>query len=413
MKLFSDNPKNNDELGFTSMAEILDEVIRDTQPPFTIGVFGEWGSGKTTLMNMVRQCLHARNVKTVWFNAWKYDRKEIIWNALIQTILYSIRNDSALNDRKDGVELKERVKTIAENLARYAAKVATRLIPGGVVKEEDVDSLIATFLPLSANDAQFEFINDFEIRFDLLVKQYVGENQVLVVFIDDLDRCLPENAINVLEALKLYLDRTGCIFIFGAERSIVEEGIRQRYKDNVRLSAKEYLEKIVQLPFIMRGVAPENALSLLDPHDQTVSLRSNAILCQLIIEGTQGNPRRIKRFLNAFLILKKISGELGEDEHCRLAKILMIQMRFPSFYDALSKDLDLITYFSDVLQMTSQERERIINSNKSLDSFYQDAQLRNFLDKTRNVSCLRDQIVRWILLTKETPPTDLDGLRPR
>jgi predicted KAP-like P-loop ATPase len=85
-QLLSDNPQAKDRLGFQPMADILVDVTEQTEPPFTIGIFGEWGSGKTTLMTLVRRQLEDRNAKTVWFNAWKYDGKEVIWNALIQTI---------------------------------------------------------------------------------------------------------------------------------------------------------------------------------------------------------------------------------------------------------------------------------------------------------------------------------------
>ncbi len=82
-KLLADNPETMDRLGFQPMADILVDVIQQTDPPFTIGIFGEWGSGKTTLMTLVRRTLDSLGAKTVWFNAWKYDGKEVIWNALI------------------------------------------------------------------------------------------------------------------------------------------------------------------------------------------------------------------------------------------------------------------------------------------------------------------------------------------
>jgi pantothenate kinase-related protein Tda10 len=68
-ELLSDSPQTIDRLGFKPMADILVEVIRQTQPPFTIGVFGEWGSGKTTLMTLVQRELQRSGAKTVWFNA--------------------------------------------------------------------------------------------------------------------------------------------------------------------------------------------------------------------------------------------------------------------------------------------------------------------------------------------------------
>ena len=104
------------------------------------------------------------------------------------------------------------------------------------MKEEDIEGVLEALRPLSAEDPQFDFINKFEDTFDNLVKDYVGSSGHLVVFIDDLDRCLPENAVTVMESLKLYLDRANCVFVVAAEAVIIEEGIRQRYHDNERLS---------------------------------------------------------------------------------------------------------------------------------------------------------------------------------
>src|SRR6266699_922574 len=264
MHLLSDNPATEDTLGFGQMATVLHTVIRDTPyRPFTIGIFGEWGSGKSTLMKLIQTYLQRDGVKTVWFNAWKYDTKEVIWNALIQEIFYTMQRDPEIQGRTNAEEFKKQVAHVAAELAKYAAKVATRFIPGGIIKEEDVDGVLEALRPPSANDALFDFINRFESTFDQLVKGYVGNpDGYLVIFIDDLDRCLPENAIAVMEALKLYLDRASCVFVIGAERSIIEEGIKERYRDNPRLSGKDYLEKIIQLPFIVRRIDAENVLSL-------------------------------------------------------------------------------------------------------------------------------------------------------
>jgi predicted KAP-like P-loop ATPase len=228
-ELFGDNPQTIDRLGFQPMADILVDVIQQTTPPFTIGIFGEWGSGKTTLMTLTRRQLDERSAKTVWFNAWKYDGKELIWNALIQTIFLAMKSN-APTAPKPGFG--ERVRDTAGKLAVFAAKKATEFIPGGIVKPEDVDTVLEAFRPFSANDPQFDFINKFEATFDDLVKEYVGDDGRLVVFVDDLDRCLPENAIQVLEAIKLYLDRANVTFVIGAERAIIEQGIRERYKEN-------------------------------------------------------------------------------------------------------------------------------------------------------------------------------------
>jgi len=259
-----------------------------------LGLFGEWGSGKTTLMRMVDARVCASSRKTVWFNAWKYDGKEVIWNAVIQAIFYAMLNDPDIKSKKDKAEFGTRVAKAAVSLAKYAAKVGTRFIPGGIIKEDDVDKIADAFKAPDATSTNYEFINKFEKHFDDLVTEYVGEGATLTVFIDDLDRCLPENAISVLEALKLYLDRASCVFVIGAESGIIEEGIRLRYGSNTRLSARDYIEKIVQLPFMMRGVETASALELLKINDSMKEFVANAEAERLIVEATQNNPRRLK-----------------------------------------------------------------------------------------------------------------------
>ncbi len=420
MVLLSDNPSKKDTLGFEGMAEILHTVIRDMpEPPFTIGIFGEWGCGKTTLMKMVQERLEKNKVKTVWFNAWKYDGKEVIWNALIQTIFYTIQDDPELDKTVKGKELKERIKTAASKLAKYAAKVAVNFIPGGFVKPEVVDIVAEGLSPLNANEEQFEFINRFELEFDDLVKAYLGdENKYLVVFVDDLDRCLPETAIAVMEALKLYLDRANCIFVIGTESSIIEQGIRQRYKDNERLSAKEYLEKIIQLPFVMRGIDVENALSMLDPYKEVLDYRDDQDMRTLIVEGTKCNPRRIKRFINTFWVLSAIATHsknglernLSKEQRQHLAKILLIQMRFPKLYYALVENQKIVIDLVDAIrEYTTEDRDRILKKSEILEELYKDVELRKFLEKTRSITCEPHQIEPWIILTKGQPTEESSG----
>jgi ABC-type oligopeptide transport system ATPase subunit len=413
MRLLSDNPATQDTLGFGQMATVLHTVIRETPyRPFTIGIFGEWGSGKSTLMKLIQTSLQRDSVKTVWFNAWKYDTKEVIWNALIQEIFYTMQHDSEIQNRTNAEKFKKDVAHAAAELAKYAAKVVTRFIPGGTIKEEDVDAVLEALRPPSANDALFDFINHFESTFDQLVKDYVGNpNGYLVIFIDDLDRCLPGNAIAVMEALKLYLDRANCVFVIGAERSIIEEGIKERYKDNPRLSGKDYLEKIIQLPFIVRRADAENALSLLEPYEKTLPYRDDPALRALIVQGTECNPRRIKRFINTFWVLTEIAGALTREQRRLLAKVLFIQMRFPTLHNALVEDLELAARLTDVWSRPQNERDKFINDSAApIKLFYADTELMSFLEKTRDIPCDAEKIEACVMLTKGQTAVGTGGL---
>lgn len=401
MGLLDDNPATQDLLGFGGMAGVLHDIIRDTpQRPFTIGVFGEWGSGKTTLMRLVESRLRNGGIKTVWFNAWKYDGKEAIWNALIQQIFYTMRRDPGFQtwDRR---KFRKRVAHAAGELAKYAAKIATRFVPGEFVKEEDVDAVLKALRPPNANDRLFDFINRFEETFDQLVKDYVGESGYLVIFIDDLDRCLPENAITVMESLKLYLDRASCIFVIGAESSVIEEGINQRYDNNPRLSGKDYLEKVIQLPYVVPRIEAHNALSLLEGHERTLAYKEDRLMRRLIVEGTECNPRRLKRLINMLLVIALCEGELPIEQWWLGAKIALIKIRFPKCYNALIEDPGLIDMMTGALTGQPSEREKIIEkSQPPIRALYEDYGLRIFLERTSEIRCPAEQVQGWIELAK-------------
>ena len=122
-----------------------------------------------------------------------------------------------------------------------------------------------------------------------------------MVFVDDLDRCLPDKAIQVLEALKLFLDVEGCIFVLGLDPEAIEDAVRTRYQGEVK--ARQYLEKIIQLPFIlppiedepMREYVKSLAPALPDPRCEEV-----------FAQGLTPNPRQVKRTLNIFLLLSRL-----------------------------------------------------------------------------------------------------------
>ncbi|MCB0211774.1 MAG: hypothetical protein KDJ52_20715 [Anaerolineae bacterium] len=87
--VLNDQPTVYDLLGYSKVATTLANIVisENTDTPFTIGIFGEWGSGKTSLLNMIQEKVKAQNCSTVWFDAWRYDERNVIQTALIQTIL--------------------------------------------------------------------------------------------------------------------------------------------------------------------------------------------------------------------------------------------------------------------------------------------------------------------------------------
>ena len=93
ISLLDDSPTGQDLLGFQRYAEVIAEIISApcTNTPLTIGVFGPWGSGKTSLLKLSELCLNAKSSVVVWFNAWKYNQEDALWQAFIEVILDALR----------------------------------------------------------------------------------------------------------------------------------------------------------------------------------------------------------------------------------------------------------------------------------------------------------------------------------
>ncbi|MWK38879.1 AAA family ATPase [Actinomadura sp. J1-007] len=215
----TDNPLaflHEDAYGFRPFVEQLDAAVAQARPlPLTVGVFGAWGTGKSSFLGMWSDLLaeQPRN-RQVRFNPWKYDRKVEVWAALLHTILGELKKE-------------ERLREKAGRLARAATWLSLRaglgsaatLATAGIVRPEHVNELLDTF---AQNDAdEYSQVNTFEDEFAEAVEEFVGPEGRLVVFVDDLDRCTPEAAMTVLESLKLFVGHARCVFVLALDVDVL------------------------------------------------------------------------------------------------------------------------------------------------------------------------------------------------
>ncbi len=250
------NRDGKDLLGFSTFVEPFALRIKSSrsQTPFTVAVFGPWGQGKSSLMKLLQQALerHPENqgkldnsVHCVWFEPWKYHSREEVWQGLALTLVQQVRKNTTL-----AKELKRKrgpvTKVVAKGLwGTFMGKWGKELVEA-VARE-----------PWSPAHLHL-FEEQLQSLFDYLKPEEGKENgKLLVLFVDDLDRCLPEPAVAVLEALKLVLSRPGLVIVMGiAEREfyrVVEDIYTQSRAgsgDRIREDwGKDYLRKIVQIPF--------------------------------------------------------------------------------------------------------------------------------------------------------------------
>lgn len=308
--------KKEDGLGFENYAKILSESVLGTKGPFTIGIFGEWGTGKTSLMRMIERNLDENeDVLCVWFNAWRYEKDDHPVVPLVATIIKKIeKNETFL--QKLGDKGNSLLKILRAITYAFSSKVKIG-IPAGPEVEMSVSGKDATEKlenlfsdPLLNNSLYHE---TYEALSDLSIER----NKKLVVIIDDLDRCFPDMAIKLLESIKLVLCQPNFIFIIGVARKVIEGYLQHRYEKEYGLTNFEghaYLDKIVQLPFYI----PPYEERIKDFSRKLIKLieteEADAFeeIVPVIGVSCSNNPRAVIRFVNNLLIDKAIYESLSK-----------------------------------------------------------------------------------------------------
>lgn len=330
--LLDDLPTDVDALDFAPYVETIVDVCRTASTPITIGVFGTWGSGKTSLMRMVKKEL-PRNFITAWFDAWKYDKEKLLWRAFLSTSLNAIRA-LLLTKNQPTDEL-----DYLETLLYQSIDVNIENLSGSAEKESFLRNLSKIKIE------QVRFLEQYQEKFRQLVEGYVYPNR-LVIFVDNLDRCLPEKAVEILESIKVFIGVPNCVFILAFDPNVIARGIELRYKDfgvssgDYTIDSSRYLENIIQVPFqippIERDVVNNFIVGLSAewPHKE----------CPIVFaEGLGDNPRQIKRTVSTFLLLWNLAGKRadklqGRVMPIRLAKVVAIQSVYPELFNLIREE---------------------------------------------------------------------------
>lgn len=338
------NLGQNDKFRLTrSMGPVLD-ILRHykTQTPLSVAIYGTWGSGKSTALHWLREGLEAWNqhvddnkiqitdknktwphVLSVNFYPWKYTCKEDVWRGLIvEIILFCIERRN-----KDS-------KTVDEVVSKFSGFLGSKLITAlsalklkrsffGVEATIDGKQLVKVFENQDINP-ETAYLNEFETTFKEWVKDILtpttneGEAERhyrLVVFIDDLDRCMPDVALQVLEALKLYLNIPGLIFVLGLDKTVVEQLVTKHYKELgvAEDKSKHYLAKMFQVEVDLEpqdslvGEYVKNLIS--DEEWENLGIKKTSLAKKVFLSAIQElgehSPRETKRLVNSTLMLAR------------------------------------------------------------------------------------------------------------
>jgi hypothetical protein len=435
----SDAPSANDLLGFRRLADplagrIAEVPISDT--PWTIGLFGEWGAGKTSFMLMVDDSLRRRSIESVWFNAWKYSHEETLWTALLQTVLDRTRISGpawrrpivafrlwllTLDVRAGTWEVVRKVGSLVLRLSLFILAVifaASALSGGSGAASSAAHSLLASqswskgildqnwvrgilaflafllagpsilwkafdphlridytkFARTKSYAERIAFIDEFSAHLQRIVR-ISGHGKPLVVMIDDLDRCLPEQVLQIIDAVKMFLDVPGCVFLLAVDRDIIEDAVELKYAEGtsgprLRKLRETYAERIIQMPLSLPPALPGIARNFVR---NLAGEDADVMECAPILIGAPPyNPRRIKRSIQTFALYRDFAPSGDNDPRLLpslLAKLTVIQYHYRELYRAVTDDENLLPFLERAYRDSLKPEEVDENYSELADKY--------------------------------------------
>ncbi len=362
-KILLDEPTKNPKLGFKEYGKALADVIEHSSPQFAIGIFGDWGSGKTTLMRFIESLISEEpKMVPVWFNAWRYEREE----HLIVPMLDVLRE--ALKERADSEKdtgKKEAALAAAATVARAGRALLAGFKMSGKFVGVGVDFEPSKALEdwkKSDEEAADSTLSFYHASFNSMRKAVTEFSdkgaQRIVVFVDDLDRCLPGNALEVLESMKLLFDQEGFVFVVGLNKDIIERSIKLKYQtpglkseELQPIKGTDYVKKIFQVPFGLPQISMEQLQTYFDGlvNDSDLPTLQKKDLEDIVrphlnylSEDGSVNPREVKRFINSYTLqLKMMKPKLGDELVPNVILGLQVMSFRPAWfnlYDAMAVD---------------------------------------------------------------------------
>ena len=489
--LIPDHETEIDFLNYETFSQTVVDVLKDNRSrPLTIGIHGDWGTGKSSVLKMIERDLSKdSDVAILWFNGWTFEGFDDAKMILIESTISELQRQRPTSEKikkitgkllrsVNWLKFARRSSTLAFNVVtglpsldqlggafamlKKLAQEAENIRPAEIPRHlEEIRDFLKT---ASDNGNLPETIHAFRIDFVELLQE-AKINQI-VVLIDDLDRCLPATAIQTLEAIRLFLFVPKTAFVIGADEAMIEYAVRQHFPELPVAAgplpyARNYLEKLIQVPFripslgaqetrafvtllLVQSIVGEDhsgfstllekakeasrkpwlGKALLQADVQEVDknrcdeLDAAFVLAQqiapVLAEGTKGNPRQIKRFLNALLMRRSIASARGFADLIRqsvLAKLMLAERYQPDFYEHIGvqamasrkgRSSDIIALEKSVEAPGTSRKDKVQRpKGKTGKKHRRESDIANWIE--------RDWMKRWLTIE---PPIGSVDLRP-
>ncbi len=316
--------KQKDFFGTSEKAEAIKSLITSYYSEQTtvenkmLVLYGEWGSGKTSVIRYLSNELAQGPFKTIYFPAWEYEKDPNIALSLLDVIT------SKIEEKEKAKEIILEALSTGYALLKGFAKSITFSTPVVSINPEKVLAEYEQFRVQKELEKSFFHKNkkDFEKKF-LKVEDAIIDKQTndkIIVFVDDLDRCEPENVLNLLTAIKHFLclgEKT--IFFCALDKQAVEAAVKCKYGDYI--NPVDYLEKVFDISFSMPQT---NVEKMVGKYFNNINQGYAEKITTFLKSIEYTNPRNVKKLLNKYAITTALIQSDGKykdmfevtDENC-------------------------------------------------------------------------------------------------
>ena len=421
-------------LDFNLYRDAIVSIVKNSYPKFTMGIFGDWGTGKTTLINSIDKALQTeKDLIIVRLEAWRYKQEQFALVSMLKTIAYALPAEKRFED------LKQKLETSAISFLKKTSDILTSIITKYVSEEDEIsqemfDSFKKEFnskiqLIVELDRDTVYFIGFEEIRKEIKNLRLDNPAFRIIVFVDDLDKCSPKKALEILEFIRVFHDIDGFICIIGISQDMMVK-LSDIENNETSNEGEHYIKNLIQVPitlpkwsnrdivklvkdFIKKGMIHEKFKEVIDKNIELISV------------AVDNNPREIKRFLNNFIVAYEIFSSkknfeakeliFSSKKNFEAKELLVIQaihLRWNKFYNILVKSdqtffkgldkylkMDDETRFKSLDLYEGKKDEGDMKVWKVLRDFKTDSDLWNFL--VQNSGTLRN-IQDWSVYRRAT-----------
>jgi len=378
---------DKDDLKISSYKDALVNFIKRTDTPMTIGVQGEWGSGKTSLLNQIWADLERFNkeddsiedFKQIWINSWEHSLLCSPEECLMKIINEII---SELLDADTDKKRSEKIRSGVSNIMKGALRIGSSMAVG-TAGVNAVDEIFAE----GSNSIKKlrQQLKDLVAEIKTLETNRYGK---IVIYVDDLDRIEPKDAVSILELLKNIFNIQDCVFVLAIDYQVVVKGLKGKFGDPKPENDWEFrafFDKIIQLPFSMPMGNYDIAnyvLGLLDKINFYAGKDEidEELINKFVTKSIGGNPRSIKRLINSLALIKILNDiEDGDESDGALtdhdAAVVMfamvcLQIAHPEIYQLFVDNPNYKNWDAELAYRETQGKEE---SDKNWDKNFEQA----------------------------------------